>query len=217
MAGKFTRKIYDNCAYQQDTKQSTDPLELIMDVSKYVHCNNICKPSAQYPPNSALLVDVESSLWGIDKLSSKCDTAKHPFCGPNGCLLTKDPRVPPHITPYACERGQAGDKAVITTNMKMPQHPGYKVPNPNICNAQGNGYYVDHNKFPRVQQYVGGLKTGQGQVQQTGQVQQIGQVQQTAGLPLQRAQSSRIVPQQVRPPQIIRQNQNQQQMPVQYR
>ncbi|XWV25174.1 hypothetical protein QJ856_gp0598 [Tupanvirus deep ocean] len=149
MAGRFTRKMYDGCAVQQDLKQSTDPLELVLDVNKYVHCNNICKPSAQYPPNAALLVDVESSLWGIDKLSSRCDSAKHPFCGPNGCLLTKDPRVAPHITPYACERGHNGENAVVTTNMQMPKHPGFRVPNPNICESQGNGYYVDQN---RVQQ-----------------------------------------------------------------
>ena len=149
MSGRFTRKMYDGCAVKQDTKQSTDPLELVLDVNKYVHCNNICQPGRQHPPNAALLVDVESSLWGIDKLSSKCDSAKHPFCGPNGCLLTKDPRVAPHITPYACERGHAGENAVITTNMQMPTDPGFRVPNTNICDAQGNGYYVDPNRGQR--------------------------------------------------------------------
>jgi hypothetical protein len=145
MSGRFTRRMYDSCAFNQDTKQRTDPLQLIMDVTKYVHCGNICRPSAEYPPNAAALVDVESSLWGLDKLSSKCDSAKHPFCGPEGCLLTRDPRIAPHITPYACERGHIGEKAVITTNMKMPLNPGYRVPNPNTCNAQMNGYYVNYN------------------------------------------------------------------------
>jgi len=109
-----------------------------------VHCNNICRPADQYPPSAALLVDVESSLWGIDKVSSKCDTDKHPFCGPQGCLLTKDPRIPPHITPYACERGLDGDNSVVTTNMRMPTDSGFVVPNTNVCDYQGNGYYVDH-------------------------------------------------------------------------
>ncbi len=151
MSGRFTRKMYDGCAFQQDTKQSTDPLELLLDVTKYVHCNNMCKPTQQHPANAALLVDVESSLWGIDKVSSDCDAAKHPFCASSGCLLTKDPRVAPHITPYACERGHAGDNAVVTTNMKMPEHPGYKLPNPNICHAQRNGYYMDPNKVAKQQ------------------------------------------------------------------
>jgi hypothetical protein len=141
--------MYDTCAIQQDQRQSTDSLELILDVNKYVNCNNICKPAEQYPPNAALLVDVESSLWGIDKLSSKCDSAKHPFCGPNGCLLTNDVRVGPHITPYACERGHIGENAVITTNMQMPKHPGFRVPNQNICDAQGNGYYADPNRMQK--------------------------------------------------------------------
>ena len=148
MAGRFTRRMYDNCAFAQDTKQSTDPLELILDVTKYVHCKNICRPDTEYPPNAARLVDVESSLWGIDKLSSKCDSAKHPFCGPNGCLLTKDPRVAPQITPYACERGHVGENAVIKTNMLPSRGPGYTVPNPNVCNAQKNGYYVPQVRSP---------------------------------------------------------------------
>lgn len=151
MSGNFTRRMYDSCAIQQNVKQSTDPLELMLDVTKYVHCNNICRPANEYPPNAALLVDVESSLWGIDKLSSKCDSAKHPFCGPNGCLLTNDSRVAPHITPYACERGHTGENAVVTTNMQMPRDPGYRLPNTNVCSGQGNGYYVDP---ARVQQNI---------------------------------------------------------------
>uniref|UniRef100_A0A6G6AB45 Uncharacterized protein n=1 Tax=Borely moumouvirus TaxID=2712067 RepID=A0A6G6AB45_9VIRU len=145
MSGHFTRKMYDGCAAQQDLKQSTNPLELILDVNKYVHCDNICKPAREYPPNGALLVDVESSLWGIDKLASRCDSAKHPFCSPNGCLLTNDSRVAPHTTPYACERGHVGENAVVTTNMRMPKHPGYTLPNPNICSTQNNGYYANPN------------------------------------------------------------------------
>ncbi|MEM0354150.1 MAG: hypothetical protein QXW79_01075 [Thermoplasmata archaeon] len=144
MSGKFTRKMYDGCAFQQDTKQSTDPLEMILDISKYVHCNNICKPSSSFASNAGLLVDVESSLRGLDKVSSSCNGAKHPFCGTNGCLLTVDPRVPPHTTPYACERGKIGENAIITTNMKMPTHPGYRIPNVNICGSQ-NGSYMDQN------------------------------------------------------------------------
>lgn len=141
MAGRFTRKMYDSCAFHQDTKQSTDHLELTMDVTKYVHCDNLCG-LPEIARNHASLVDIESSLWGMDKISSKCDIAKHPFCGPSGCLLTRDPQVGPHITPYACERGKIGDKAVITTNMRHPTNPGYRVPNANICRAQGNGYYT---------------------------------------------------------------------------
>lgn len=133
MAGRYTRSMYDTCALQQNTKQSTDPLDLIMDTTKYVNCGNLCKPTGEFQPNGALLVDVESSLWGLDKVASKCDNAKLPFCGPTGCLLTNDPRIAPHITPYACERGHVGDKAVITTNMRLPNGPGFSMPPPLNC------------------------------------------------------------------------------------
>jgi len=143
MAGRFTGKRYDQCALTQSTKQSTDPLELIMDPTKYVNCNNLCQPSSEtFPRNTASLVDIESSMWGLDKLASNCDAAKHPFCGPSGCLLTSDPRVGPHMTPYVCERGLDGSPAVVTTNMRMPTNPGFHVPNQNICGGQRNGFYA---------------------------------------------------------------------------
>ena len=141
MSGRFTRKMYDGCAFQQDVRQSTSPLDYQLDPTKYVNCNNLCQPK-QYPENSAQLVDVESSLWGLDKLSSKCDEAKHPFCAKNGCLLTKDPRVGPHMDPLACEWNHVGDRnpGVISTNMVMPRSNGIPRQNPNVCNAQRDIY-----------------------------------------------------------------------------
>lgn len=136
MSGQFTRKMYDDCYYKQNVKQITDPLELVLDVNKYVNYNNICKPQINKPRNAADLVDIESSLWGIDKIASNCDTAKHPNCSSMGCLLTNDPRIPVNNTPYLCERGKPGDVgAVVTTNMQMPNNPGYQLPNPNICHT----------------------------------------------------------------------------------
>ena len=79
MAGRFTRRIYDNCNFQEDLKRRTDPLELVMDVTKFVHHKNICRPSHTYPPTSAQLVDVESSLWGIDKTASNCYQDQYVF------------------------------------------------------------------------------------------------------------------------------------------
>lgn len=135
MAGKFTRKNYDECALVQQTNQSTAPLELIMDVNKFVNPNNICKPYGDRPMNAAQLVDIESSMMGLDKMASRCDSMKHPFCGENGCLLPSDPRIAPHINPLACSWGRAGDTAVINTNMRMPANPGYNLPNTNNFNG----------------------------------------------------------------------------------
>lgn len=139
MAGEFTRRSYDPCALSQETKQSTGPLELVMDLTKYVNCNNLSNQPNVKPMTIGNLVDVESSMWGLDRPSSLCNSKQYPFCASSGCLLTSDPRIPTHITPYASDRGHRGDKAVITTNMVMPTNPGYTLPSTNICGK--NGYY----------------------------------------------------------------------------
>jgi hypothetical protein len=141
MAGLYTRKMYDNCALQQDTKQSTDQLELLLDPTKYIHCDNICQPSnntkyTEYPPDGALLVDVESDLTGRTKFASRCDSEQYPFCAASGCLLPNDVRVPNNVDPEACSWGHSGERAVITTNMRMPNGPGYTLPPTSPCGPQ---------------------------------------------------------------------------------
>lgn len=150
-SGRFTRSMYDSCALQQNVKQSTEPLDFILDSTKFVNCNNLCKPTSNIPYNPAFLVDVESSLWGLDKMTSKCDTTKYPFCSTNGCLVGNDPRIPAHITPYACERGYIGENVVITTNMKKPTNPGFSPTSPLICPGQLNGYYTNYNMAKNIQ------------------------------------------------------------------
>lgn len=115
MAGKFTRKMYDDCALDQDIKINNDSLELLMDVTKYVHTKNICGRTSNFANSS--LIDMESSLLGLDKLASNCNIAKYPHCSALGCMVTNNHE---YNNPYACERGHTGDNAIITTNMKMP-------------------------------------------------------------------------------------------------
>jgi hypothetical protein len=149
MAGRFTRRMYDGCAFKQDTRQSTEPLDYQLDVTKYVNCNNMCAPKV-VNPGAVGLVDVESSLWGLDKLSSKCDSMQHPFCGPAGCLLTKDSRVPFNRNPLACERGLTCEpyNAVIKSNMCPSTSSGITIPSTRICpTQQANGYYAKSNAF----------------------------------------------------------------------
>lgn len=126
MAGKFTRRMYDECAYSKDIKQSTDSLELVLDVNKYVNYKNKCKQVTRENENPLSLVDIESSLWGIDRLSSECDKFKQPFCWKTGCISTGDPRAPANLTPYLCDRGVNGSDAVVVTNMRMPSGPGFR-------------------------------------------------------------------------------------------
>jgi len=125
----YTRSLYDVCATQQENLQSTGILGFQLDNTKYINCGNLCQPSG----NAALYVDVESGLRGLDKIASKCDSAKLPFCSATGCLTMNDPRIPEHITPYACSWGHAGDRAVVNTNMSMPKGSGITLPPTNPC------------------------------------------------------------------------------------
>lgn len=67
--------MYDNCASQQDTKQKYRSVKLLLDPTKYIHCNNICQPKHpiyRISADGATLVDVESDLTGRTKLASRC-------------------------------------------------------------------------------------------------------------------------------------------------
>lgn len=145
MSGIQTRTRYDGCAFLQDVKQSTDPLELIMDPTKYINCNNICQPNSQYSANVLPRVDIESALWNLDKVETRCDIGKYPFCNTSGCLLSNDPRIPPNINPIGCLWNRIDDpnKAVITSNMRRATNAGYTIPDTNVCTQQGNGYYIN--------------------------------------------------------------------------
>lgn len=136
MSGAFTRKMYDDCARDQDTKQSTDPLALVLDLNKYVNCNDTYDRSPKrHSHQVADMVDIESSLRGMDKIHSKCDEHKHPYCGPHGCLLRKRSNTAHRTNPHIYSRGKPGQRSVITTNMRMPTHPGYYLPSEDICNC----------------------------------------------------------------------------------
>ena len=143
MAGRFTRGTYDLCSINQSTQQSIEPVDFVMDPTKYVNNGNLCNPSLNFMHHAQTLTDIESSLQGRDKSLSRCDSFKYPLCGNKGCLLTTDPRIPQHSTPYACERGKQGDtNTVVNTNRVMPTHPGYVMPNQNVCSANRSNYFL---------------------------------------------------------------------------
>jgi hypothetical protein len=116
MSGAFTRKMYDSCAIQQDVRQSTNPMEHVMDVHRYINCSGTCKPSICYPQKIPL-VDIESQLMGLGQSASNCYINKPPY------RKIAEPYFSP---PYVCEWGHQGEDTVITTNMKMPQNSGVK-------------------------------------------------------------------------------------------
>jgi hypothetical protein len=134
MSGKYTNSMYDTCAFQKNVKESTKPLSFYLDANKYVNCH--C-PSGPHKSVKTVgdMTDIESSLKGIDKIASHCDIAKHPNCTQLGCLTTNPIN---YISPYAYERGQDGENAVVTTNMKKPTNAGYSLPPTHICHQKNN-------------------------------------------------------------------------------
>ncbi len=142
----FTKKKYDECYTNQEINQKTAHLPLVMDLNKYVNCNNLCKqPNTQFPQYNQL-IDIESSLMGLDRPSSNCNNNQYPLCASNGCLLTNDNRIPQFTTPYVCERGRDGEKAVVTTNMKLPTNSGINNINTNPC-GEGRSTYQSSLNF----------------------------------------------------------------------
>ena len=129
MASSSTRLEYDNCAYKQELRQSTDPMRYQLYSGKYVNCGNICRADKNFPANGIALVDVESELKGINRINSRCNESKHPYYDSEHIIRTNDPRLPPHITPYACERD------IVPNNIPKMTHPGFGPMNPNVCDG----------------------------------------------------------------------------------
>lgn len=154
MSGYSTRRRYDSCANRQYTRQSTDPMNFNMEISKYVNCENFCRPSGFNSSDTSgyAPVDIESSLRGIDRTASDCSINKYPFKGPKGAIVPNDSGIMPHITPYACERGRIDEnkKAVIKTNMGPYKDSGLNKQNPTKCFEQGNGYYAGKNREQKL-------------------------------------------------------------------
>jgi|688.fasta_scaffold1078353_1 hypothetical protein len=78
----FNRTKYDNCGYAEDLSQSTSSLYYLLDPVKYTNCNK-CFMTGQIIGGPAVshtnqnLVDLESRLWNIDRVYSRC--SKHQF------------------------------------------------------------------------------------------------------------------------------------------
>jgi hypothetical protein len=129
---------YDSCAYEQDLKQSTDPLSYQLFAGKYYNCNN-CQPLTQKTVSGSYsLVDVESELKGLTRINSECTGFKYPNCGTGNCIGTFDPNLPSYTTPWACDRD------FTPTNIKKPNHPGFEVVNEDVCQILQTGSQPTH-------------------------------------------------------------------------
>lgn len=127
-----SRLIYDDCAYEQRLKESTNPLRYVLNPQKYENCNK-CRyelgllggPNVSI--NSGNLVDVESDLSGRTRALTECSAKKYkPKCAvPNGKCKT-DTGIP-----YDCDECQPMKRHLRTckfTEYNRPKDNGLSFP-----------------------------------------------------------------------------------------
>jgi hypothetical protein len=75
----FTRQRYDTCAYRHTIAESVGTLDWVLDPVRFEN-NNKCRMAFGVPGGTAVshikgnIVDLESDLYGITRLSTKCPT-----------------------------------------------------------------------------------------------------------------------------------------------
>lgn len=140
MAGEFSRLTYDDCSNNQDLQQSTKIFtDYVFNLyqyentlksnavstcdGKYAHieCNacDVNKDSISATLEHSLIQRLkdESSLLGIDRLNTKCDSNKYQPCYKQKCTMEKDCSYRPIVQPLLC------DRIIVPTNMKEYQSP----------------------------------------------------------------------------------------------
>lgn len=78
----FTKLTYDDCSYKANLAGNVSQMSYIFDDSRYYNCNK-CRPENGIVGGTAVshisgnLVDLESTLIGIDREASRCATMKY--------------------------------------------------------------------------------------------------------------------------------------------
>ena len=126
--GSFNRLKDDRCASQKELYESTAPLQHMLYEGKYENCGKCTHEGKFYRPFD--LVDVETELLGINRPNSRCPQFKY---NPNRKsskygISTFDASIPVALNPVVCP--------VVFNNIPKLTHPGYQVPNDNICKAK---------------------------------------------------------------------------------
>ena len=125
MAGKWNRRSSDNCSYQQEVIESTAPIDYMLYSGAHRNCglccskNDCCSEKSlknEQTKTHGSRVDIESNLFNINRLSSKCNDLKHAPVGPTdtNCL---------HRNEQPCYNWSNGLQKINTT--------GYQLPNSN--------------------------------------------------------------------------------------
>jgi hypothetical protein len=126
--GSSNRLIYDKCAYDKNLSESVAPLNYRMYSGAHENCNK-CVHDKIYRPFD--LVDQESELKNITRLSTKCPEFKYnPNCKKQKgckkhCHTTFDNNNPIVLAPEVCP--------IVFNNIEKPTDVGYTMPNQDIC------------------------------------------------------------------------------------
>jgi hypothetical protein len=109
----FNRLNYDNCAYAKTLQESTSPLEYNLFMGKYENKKQC--PEGKFTNNLPFgpKTDVESELWGITRLQSRCEEKKY------------DPANPGAQADFTPARVCDTIYYITPTNMKMPTSNGF--------------------------------------------------------------------------------------------
>jgi len=93
------RLSYDQCAYQKDLEQSTNPISYVLNPIKYENCNK-CRMELGIVGGTAVshirgnLVDLENDLRGQTRVQSSCpDRQYQKPCGPEVDINSCQPKT----------------------------------------------------------------------------------------------------------------------------
>ena len=122
MSGSYNRKMYDNCHFNIQLKESVSPGEYRL--FSGAHENDLNSEYCSKNTNATISndwksigkrTDLESNLWVI-KRDTNCVDDKH-----KPCIKVDDERCNPGVpaNPLICERD------IVPTNMKMPKQCGF--------------------------------------------------------------------------------------------
>lgn len=115
------RLIYDKCAFEQNTEQSTKPMSFDFFKGKFVNSSK-CETGNGLPNDQdySTRVDIETDLLNRTNISSRCDETKHtPECD-NGVCSKKSARP-----------ATLCDRSIIWSKFQRPAKPsstGLKSP-----------------------------------------------------------------------------------------